>query len=283
VFTNLTQDHLDLHGTVEAYFAAKARLFTEAFTDLAVVDVDDPHGRLLRDAATVRTVAYSLEDATELRLTPDGSAWRWRGLELRLPLAGRFNVANALAAATTAVELGVPDEAIAAGLGSAPVVPGRFEAVDAGQGFGVVVDYAHTPDALGHVLSAARELVAPGSRVIVVFGAGGDRDPGKRPRMGEVAAQLADLVVLTSDNPRSEDPSAIIAAVLDGIADRAGTTVEPDRRAAIGLAVAAARDGDLVVIAGKGHETTQTTAGAVVEFDDRIVAREALDALGAGR
>ena len=279
-FTNLSQDHLDLHGTLEAYFAAKARLFTSQFTDLAVVDVDDAHGRLLRDAATIRTVGYSLDDAEDLVLTPAGSTWRWRGRDLRLPIAGRFNVANALCAATLAVELGVEPDAIAAGLEAAPTVPGRFEPVDMGQPFGVVVDYAHTPDGLEHVLAAARELVEPGHRVIVVVGAGGDRDAGKRPRMGEVAARLADRVVVTSDNPRSEEPGAIIDAIVGGITDRSTLIVDADRRSAIARALSAARPGDLVVIAGKGHETTQTVGDRVLPFDDREVAREALLELG---
>jgi UDP-N-acetylmuramoyl-L-alanyl-D-glutamate--2,6-diaminopimelate ligase len=283
-FTNLGQDHLDLHGTTEAYFAAKARLFTPAFTDLAVVDVDDPHGRLLRDAATVRTVPYSLEDADELVLAPGGSTWRWRGTTMRLPIAGRFNVANAIGAATVAAELGVDVADVAAGLAATPPIRGRFESVEAGQPFGVVVDYAHTPDGLEHLLAAARELVAPGARVLVVFGAGGDRDAGKRPRMGAAAARLADRVFVTSDNPRSEDPAAIAAAIVEGIDDSQGTPVqvELDRRAAIAAAVAAAEPGDLVVIAGKGHETTQTTGDQVVPFDDRDVAHQALLALGHG-
>ena len=279
-FTNLSQDHLDLHGTIEAYFAAKARLFSAAFTDLAVVDIDDLRGRLLRDAATIRTIGYSLDDAEQLVLTPAGSTWRWRGTEFQLPIAGRFNVANALCAANLAVELGVPLDAVARGLAAAPVVPGRFEPVDAGQPFGVVVDYAHTPDGLEHVLRAARELVAPGARVAVVFGAGGDRDAGKRPRMGEVAARLADRVVVTSDNPRSEDPDAIIEAILGGLTDRSGVVVDADRRSAIARAVAAAEPGDIVVIAGKGHETTQTIGDSVLPFDDRVVARDVLLAAG---
>jgi UDP-N-acetylmuramoyl-L-alanyl-D-glutamate--2,6-diaminopimelate ligase len=277
-FTNLSQDHLDLHGTIEAYFAAKARLFDRAFTDLAVVDVDDPRGRLLRDAATVRTIGYSLEDAEALELRPDGSRWRWRGTQLALPIAGRFNVANALCAATVAAELGVDRADIAAGLAAAPTIPGRFEPVAVGQPFGVVVDYAHTPDGLEHVLAAARELIDAGRAVRVVFGAGGDRDAGKRPRMGEVAARLADQVVVTSDNPRSEDPTAIIEAILAGIPDRSSVVVEPDRRTAIALALDAAAPGDIVVIAGKGHETTQTTGDTVVPFDDREVARAILAA-----
>jgi UDP-N-acetylmuramoyl-L-alanyl-D-glutamate--2,6-diaminopimelate ligase len=281
-FTNLGQDHLDLHGTTEAYFAAKARLFTPAFTDLAVVDVDDPHGRLLRDAALVRTVGYSLDDATDLRLHPRGSSWRWRDAAMRLPIAGRFNVANAVGAATIAAELGIPISDIAAGLAAAPPVRGRFEPVDAGQPFGVVIDYAHTPDGLEHLLRAARELVVPGARVLVVFGAGGDRDHGKRPRMGEVAARLADRAYVTSDNPRTEDPAAIVAEVVAGMAGRrrSDPVVEIDRRIAIGMAVGEARPGDLVVIAGKGHETTQTIGESVLPFDDRDVAHQALLAAG---
>jgi UDP-N-acetylmuramoyl-L-alanyl-D-glutamate--2,6-diaminopimelate ligase len=273
-FTNLTQDHLDLHGTMEAYFAAKARLFTPAFTDVAVVGTDDPYGRLLRDAATVRTVGYSLDDVDELELAPSGSSWRWRGARFTLPLAGRVNVRNALCAAGLAVELGVDLDAVAGGLAAAPVVPGRFEPVDAGQPFAVVVDYAHTPDALASVLESARELLAPGARLLVVFGAGGDRDAGKRPKMGAAAGRLADVVVLTSDNPRSEAPSRIIDDVLAGVPAGAELVVEPDRRAAIALAAGRARPGDLVLVAGKGHEATQTTGDAVVPFDDRVVARE---------
>jgi UDP-N-acetylmuramoyl-L-alanyl-D-glutamate--2,6-diaminopimelate ligase len=279
-FTNLSQDHLDLHGTMEAYFAAKARLFDPVFTDLAVVCLDDPYGRLLRDAATVPTVGYSLDDAEDLRLEPTGSTLRWRGVALQVPLAGRFNVANALCAATIAVELGIDADAVAAGLAATPQVRGRFEPVDAGQPFGVVVDYAHTPDGLEQLLAAAREVTPPPGRVVVVFGAGGDRDPAKRPRMGQVAARLADVVVVTSDNPRSEEPGAIIEGITAGIADRSATLVEPDRRAAVELAIGTASAGDTVVIAGKGHETTQTTGDAVVPFDDVEVARGALARLG---
>jgi len=280
VFTNLSQDHLDLHGTMEAYFAAKARLFDPSFTDLAVVCADDLYGRLLVDAATVETVGYGVADAHDLRLTADGSTARWHDVELRVPLPGRFNVLNALAAATTADELGVPAAAIAAGIASTPPVRGRFDPVVAGQPFGVVVDYAHTPDGLQAVLRAAREVIAPGRRVVAVFGAGGDRDPAKRPRMGEAAAAHADLVVVTSDNPRSEEPAAIIAEILGGIPDGSALLVEPDRRAAIAAAVDAAAPGDIVVIAGKGHETTQTIGDAVVPFDDAEVAREVLAARG---
>ena len=275
-FTNLSQDHLDVHGTMEAYFAAKARLFDPSFTDLAVIGIDDAYGRLLLDAADVRKVGWSMAEASDLELRPDGSRFRWRGVDVQVPLPGRFNVANALCAAAVAAELGIDVDVIAAGLATVPVVRGRFEPVAAGQPFGVVVDYAHTPDGLEQLLSSARELVAAGGRVIVVFGAGGDRDPAKRPRMGEVAGRLADVVVVTSDNPRSEDPMAIVEAVARGVGDSPSLVVEPDRRRAIEGAIDGARDGDLVVVAGKGHETTQTFADRVVPFDDVDVARDAL-------
>lgn len=285
VFTNLSQDHLDLHGTMESYFAAKARLFDTSFCDRAVVCVDDPHGRLLLDAAVVPTVGYSIGDAEVLRAGPDGTDLRWRGVEVHVPIAGRFNALNAIGAATTAAELGIDAEVIARGIAAAPPVPGRFEPVDEGQPFTVVVDYAHTPDGLEAALTGAREVVGPGGRVVVVFGAGGDRDPAKRPRMGAVAARLADLAVVTSDNPRSEDPAAIIDAIVAGVPSepRGEVRIEPDRRAAIALAVGAARPGDVVVVAGKGHETTQVVGDRVVPFVDADVAREALRERGFGR
>lgn len=284
VFTNLGRDHLDFHGTEEAYFRAKARLFEPERCARAVVNRDDAHGRLLLDAARVPTVSYSLEDAADVELAAVRSTFTWAGHRVTLPLGGVFNVSNALAAATVARELGVDPATIAAGLSAAPPVPGRFEAVDAGQSFAVVVDYAHTPDGLEQVLKAARGATVrerQHGRVLVVFGCGGDRDRTKRPAMGEVAARLADRAWLTSDNPRSEDPLAIIAEVQSGVrdADRARLVVEPDRRAAIALAVGEARDGDVVVIAGKGHETGQTIGEVTVPFDDRVVAREALEAL----
>jgi UDP-N-acetylmuramoyl-L-alanyl-D-glutamate--2,6-diaminopimelate ligase len=274
VFTNLTRDHLDFHGTMDAYFAAKARLFEPAFTANGVVDVDDEYGRLLREWAGVPTVPYSLDDAEALEVGAAGSRFRWRGEPVRLPLGGRFNVRNALAAATAAEVIGIDAATVARGLSESGPVRGRFEAVDEGQPFAVLVDYAHTPDALTHVLRAAHE-VAAGS-VLVVFGAGGDRDRSKRPLMGAAAAALADRVWLTSDNPRSEDPDAIIAEVRRGATGPAVVVVEPDRAAAIGAAVTAAGPGDVVVIAGKGHETTQTTGDTVIAFDDREVAAGAL-------
>ena len=276
-FTNLSHDHLDFHGSMEAYFQAKARLFEPDLADRAVVCVDDAHGRLLRDAAQVPTVGYSIDDATEVAFDAAGTSFTWRGVAMRTGLAGRFNLANAIGAATIAAELGLAPEAIAAGLAAAGPVAGRFELVDRGQPYLVVVDYAHTPDGLVQVLGAARELAATG-RVLVVFGCGGDRDAAKRPLMGEAAAAGADVVIVTSDNPRSEDPHAIIEAVLHGFPADATPIIEPDRRAAIARAVALAAPGDVLVIAGKGHETTQTIGATVLPFDDRTVVAEAIGA-----
>jgi len=284
VFTNLSPEHLDYHGTMDAYFAAKARLFTPGFTGTAIVCRDDAWGRRLAgsvlEAGRLDLVTYGLDDAADVRLTPQGASFTWRGRAVALALAGRFNVGNALGAAAAASVLGVDDDAIARGLGTAPPVAGRFEPVELGQPFTVVVDYSHKPDALEQALAAARELVAPGARLAVVFGAGGDRDAAKRPLMGEVAARLADRVVITSDNPRSEDPAAIIAAIEAGVPAGASAEVEvdADRRRAITGVVRAAGPGDVVVIAGKGHETTQVIGDRALPFDDREVAREALRA-----
>jgi UDP-N-acetylmuramoyl-L-alanyl-D-glutamate--2,6-diaminopimelate ligase len=278
VFTNLGRDHLDLHGTQERYFAAKARLFEPALSALGVVNVDDVYGRLLADAASIAIVGFSLDELTDVQVTATRHSYRWRDRTIAVPIGGGFNVANSLAAATTAEALGIDRARIAEGLAVAPAVPGRFESIDAGQPFAVIVDYAHTPDGLRSVLDAARE-VAGGHQVIVVFGCGGDRDAEKRPLMGQAAVTLADLAVITSDNPRSEDPLEIIAAVLSGVPPeyRRRAVVEPDRRAAIAEALAAALPGDVVVVAGKGHEATQTTGTTVTPFDDRVVVRELLE------
>ncbi len=288
VFTNLSQDHLDFHHTMDEYFEAKATLFTPAFTDRAVICSDDPRGRELLarldgPRSGVTATAYSLGDAEDLTLSPAGASFSWRGEPVELALAGRFNVTNALAAAAAAEALGIEPAVVARGLSAATPVPGRFEAVDGGQRFTVLVDYAHKPDALKQALLAARELVAEGGRLRVVFGCGGDRDAAKRPLMGEVATGLADDVILTSDNPRSEDPQAIIDDIRAGITPSAGAAVavEPERRDAIERAVADAQPGDVVVIAGKGHETTQTAGDTVRPFDDREVARAALAAVAA--
>jgi len=278
LFTNLTQDHLDFHPTMEDYFLAKRRLF-EVCEGVRVVNVDDPYGRRLAqdfpDAVTFAIDHDADLRATDVRSTLTGSTFRLDGTELRTPLPGRFNVANVLGAIAVARALGVDDATIAQALRAAGRVPGRFEPVDEGQGFAVLVDYAHTPDSLENVLRAARELTS--GRVIVTFGAGGDRDTAKRPLMGRAAAEGADVVIVTSDNPRSEDPQAIVAQILAGI-DRA-VEVELDRARAIARAVGTARDGDVVVIAGKGHEQGQEfEGGRKLPFDDVTVAREALRA-----
>ncbi len=275
VFTNLSRDHLDHHGDMASYFQAKARLFEPELCDLAVLNLDEPHGRLLRDVASVPSVGYSLDDAEDLVLGVDGSRFRWRGADIHVPLAGRFNVANALAAATAAAELGVTPEQVANGLAAAGTVPGRFERIDVGQPFLAVVDYAHTPDGLEQLLLTARELAGSG-QVVLVFGAGGNRDVTKRPEMGEVAARLADVVLVTTDNARDEDPAAIISQVESGMEDPQDVRIVADRRNAIAQAVSLARPGDVLLIAGKGHESTQTIGASVRVFDDRVVLREAL-------
>ena len=287
VFTNLGHDHLDLHGSHEEYFRAKARLFTSAFSCLGVINVDDPHGRLIADTvqsdvggSEFRVVEYSLADISDVTVTATSHVYTWRGRRVEVPMGGDFNVANSLAALTTAVELGIDVDVAVAGVSSLATVPGRFEVIEAGaHGVTVIVDYAHTPDGLERLLDAARAVAGDGS-LIVVFGCGGDRDRAKRPEMGAVAFRGADRVVITSDNPRSEPPQAIIDEILGGI-DRGGhadVRTILDRREAIGEAIASASTGDVVVIAGKGHETMQEFADRSVEFDDRAVAREFLGA-----
>jgi UDP-N-acetylmuramoyl-L-alanyl-D-glutamate--2,6-diaminopimelate ligase len=282
VFTNLSHDHLDFHRDLDDYFAAKAALFTPDYADAAVVNLDDPRGRELAERALLPTEGYSLDDLTDLDIGSTRSRFRWRGVDIELPLGGRFNVSNALAAATAAARLGIDEATIAQGLAGAPAVPGRFEPIDEGQPFAVIVDYSHKPGALAGALEAAREA-APGGRVILVFGAGGDRDASKRPEMGGVAARLADRVLLTSDNPRGEDPLAIIDAVRSGMTTSTECTVEPDRATAIALAIGEAAAGDVVLIAGKGHEAVQIVGDRTLPFDDRDVARTALRVRREGR
>lgn len=279
VFTNLSQDHLDFHHTMESYYDAKASLFTSERAEVGVAGADDPFGRRLLDEAPIPMEPFSLSEATGVELGAFGARFRWRGHPVHLRLHGCFNVANALAAAHASCQLGVPEATVAAGLSALDGVPGRYEGVDEGQPFRVVVDYAHTPAALAAVLAAARVDAGsprPGGRVILVFGCGGDRDRSKRPVMGEVATRLADLTVITSDNPRSEDPLAIIREVKAGTRPGSELVVEPDRAAAIAWSVGAARPGDVVVVAGKGHERRQESAAGSIEFDDREVAREAI-------
>ncbi len=286
IFTNLTQDHLDFHPTMEDYFSAKCRLFVEGRPQVAVVNIDDPYGARL--AAQLRGVVPTLvtvaidSAGADLRATAiesafTGSSFTAGGLRLHSPLPGRFNVMNVLGAVAAVRALGVDDAAIAAALPEAGRVPGRFEPVDEGQRFAVLVDYAHTPDSLENVLTAARPLTS--GRLHCVFGCGGDRDRGKRPQMGEISARLADHTIVTSDNPRSEDPAAIVDEILAGIENRAATEAIVDRHAAIERAVQLARPGDVVVIAGKGHEQGQEFEdGRRLPFDDVTVAREALRA-----
>jgi UDP-N-acetylmuramoyl-L-alanyl-D-glutamate--2,6-diaminopimelate ligase len=275
-FTNLSRDHLDHHGTMEAYFEAKAALFAPDRCRHAVVLADDPWGaRLLERLDPAATSAVRRDEAARVELTVGASRFTWRGRTVDLPLSGRFNVDNALVAAAVAVALGVDEESVVAGLGAVPVVPGRMEVVGAGGPVEVLVDYAHTPAGLDGALRAVRTLAGDG-RVVCLFGCGGDRDTGKRPEMGSVATGLADVVVLTSDNPRSEDPAAIIDQVRSGMDGPAEVVVEPDRATAVRVAVGLARPGDVVLLAGKGHETTQTSGGATVPFDDRVAAAEAL-------
>jgi UDP-N-acetylmuramoyl-L-alanyl-D-glutamate--2,6-diaminopimelate ligase len=275
VFTNLSHDHLDFHRDLDDYFEAKAALFTPEYSEAAIVNVDDERGRELLRRGLVPSEPYSLADANELEVGTTRCTFRWRGAVVELPFGGRFNVSNALAAATTAARLGIDEATIAEGLRSAEPVPGRFEPIDEGQPFAVLVDYSHKPGALAGALDAARES-APGGRVILVFGAGGDRDASKRAEMGEVASRLADRVLLTSDNPRGEDPLAIIDAIRSGMSSTTDCRVEPDRATAIALALGEAEAGDVVLIAGKGHEAVQVVGAEAVPFDDREVARTAL-------
>jgi UDP-N-acetylmuramoyl-L-alanyl-D-glutamate--2,6-diaminopimelate ligase len=282
IFTNLTQDHLDFHADMEDYFLAKRKLF-EMGPKTAIVNIDDPYGRRL--ASEFDCVTFSAEgaeadySARDVSFDAGGARFSVGEMDLRTALPGHFNVANALGAFAAAEAIGVGSEIAAAGLARASRVPGRFEPVDEGQGFTVLVDYAHTPDSLENVLRAARRLTD--GRVISVFGAGGDRDRDKRPKMGRAGAGLSDLTVITSDNPRSEDPEAIVAEVASGAEGATELEVVVDRRAAIALALGRAEPGDTVVIAGKGHEQGQEFEnGRKIPFDDREVAREELWKLG---
>ncbi|GAA2732210.1 UDP-N-acetylmuramoyl-L-alanyl-D-glutamate--2,6-diaminopimelate ligase [Actinocorallia aurantiaca] len=291
LFTNLSQDHLDYHPTMDDYFEAKAKLFTRVYSRVGVVNTDDAHGRRLAGIAEVPVTTFSPGGdrgadwrAEEVRLGPEGSSFRIvgpGGIEAvaQVRLAGPFNVANALGAIVTLVEAGIPLQRAVAGVARMPGVPGRMERVDEGQEFAALVDYAHKPGAVEAVLTTLRPVTE--GRLIVVLGCGGDRDKGKRPLMGEAAARLADLAIFTDDNPRSEDSLAILTSMMEGAlrvprTGRAHVVVEPDRAAAIALAVARAGRGDVLVVAGKGHERGQYTAGQVTPFDDREVLAKAI-------
>ncbi len=291
IFTNLSQDHLDFHHSIEDYFAAKAALFTPAYARAGVVNIDDVRGRQLAAAPLIPLITFSAAGdpaadwrAADVRGGADGSTFAVIGpggveADASVALPGPFNVANALAAIVALVEAGIGLATAVAGVAACPGVPGRLERVDAGPDFTVLVDYSHKPGAVEAVLEALRPVTA--GSLTIVLGCGGDRDTAKRPLMGAAAARLADVAILTSDNPRSEDPLAILAEMLAGAltvpqAARAHVIVEPDRGAAIGLAIAGAGKGDVVLVAGKGHERGQYVAGAVIPFDDREVAAGAL-------
>ncbi|HEX2050434.1 MAG TPA: UDP-N-acetylmuramoyl-L-alanyl-D-glutamate--2,6-diaminopimelate ligase [Actinomycetota bacterium] len=295
-FTNLSQDHLDFHGDMSSYFEAKRSLFRPGRVETGAANVDDPYGRKLAETAEVPFVAFGTSPdadvrATDVTLRPSGSEFvlstRRGDVDVTTTLAGAFNVSNCLAAAAVASSAGLGLADVAAGIAALDAVPGRFERVDAGQPFAVVVDYAHTPGSLESALHAARELAGrDGGRVVCVFGCGGGRDRGKRPLMGAAAARAADIVVVTSDNPRHEPPEAIAGEVVEGIvATRAEgpDAVVLDRSEAISVALRRARPGDVVLVAGKGHETGQEIGDVVVPFDDRDAARAALAELGWGR
>jgi UDP-N-acetylmuramoyl-L-alanyl-D-glutamate--2,6-diaminopimelate ligase len=281
VFTNLSQDHLDFHFTMEKYFAAKAKLFTDVYSTCGVVNRDDVHGQLLLDTMTIDSMSYGLSDVTQVRMDARHIEYECDGVHMHAQLGGQFNVMNSLAAISAARALGISLAEIAEGLSQAAAVPGRFESIDAGQSFDVVVDYAHTPDALERVLDSSRSLMSESGKLIVVFGCGGDRDVQKRQPMGEIAGAKADVVIITSDNPRSESGAEIAAQINAGVRATDSHKVlctELDRRAAIGKAFSIAQLGDVVVIAGKGHESTQTIGTEIFPFNDAQVARELLGA-----
>ncbi|HHZ83819.1 MAG TPA: UDP-N-acetylmuramoyl-L-alanyl-D-glutamate--2,6-diaminopimelate ligase [Nitrospirales bacterium] len=294
VFTNLTRDHLDFHGDLETYFNTKLRLFsldllkltTDTSTVRAVINLDDPYGDRVRDACGVSVWGYAIDSDADIRaenivVTFEGTSFTAQtpvgSFLARSALVGRHNVYNILAAIGVGLSRGCSIKVVQQGIASLRCVPGRFEKIDEGQGYGVVVDYAHTGDALDKLLNTARSLTA--GKIITVFGCGGDRDQGKRSVMGIIAARLSDLVIVTSDNPRSEDPDQIIRDVMVGIAASENTPpceVIPDRKEAIVTAIQSAQPGDLVVIAGKGHEDYQIVGDRRLHFDDRRVAREAI-------
>ncbi len=296
IFTNLTRDHLDYHGAMDRYFSAKRKLFDGSqgpAPRVSVLNQDDEYGRRLSNAVSSAgpgsIVTYGMSDgdffirdlemgASGMRFTmvsPHGE------VRIDTPLTGRVNVYNVLAASAAAVSRGLTLDQAAQGAASLSSIPGRFQSIACGQDFAVIVDYAHTDDALKNVLAAARDFVRPrGGRVITLFGCGGDRDRAKRPLMGRAAGLASDLVVLTSDNPRNEQPEAILKDVLPGLREvRAEVLIEPDRGRAIRLAIAEARPGDLVLLAGKGHEKTQVLRDRVVPFDDAAIAREILESI----
>jgi UDP-N-acetylmuramoyl-L-alanyl-D-glutamate--2,6-diaminopimelate ligase len=273
-FTNLSHEHLDYHGSMEEYFVVKSRLFTPEHSHRAVIWGDDPYGERLAATTSLPVTRVSRRDATDVETSLAGTTFFWRGHLVNSALIGDYNVDNALIAMSIMSVLGVEDTAIAAAMGEVTAIPGRFDVVR-GADVTVVVDYAHTPEGLRRLLEDVRAMM-PEGRVITVFGCGGDRDRAKRPEMGLVASTYSDVTIVTSDNPRSESPEAIIDAVMSGVVSGANVARDVDRRNAISRALDEAAPGDVVVVAGKGHETTQTIGDLVVPFDDRVVARELL-------
>ena len=276
VLTNVGRDHLDFHGTEEAYFAAKAKLFEPGQSVRGVVNIDDARGRLLCDVQPIHLTTFSLHDISDVVVEVDQVSFLWRQEVVTVPLGGMFTVMNALAAITAAAELGLETKVVAQGLRGLPSIRGRFESVSNDEGISVIVDYAHTPEGLTVLLETSRSLTQ--GKVIIVFGCGGNRDEGKRPLMGRIASELADVVVVTSDNPRHENPEDIIQQVIDGIPSdtRGEVHREADRSTAITSAIFMAKHGDIVVLAGKGHEMTQEVKGVLYPFSDIDKARDAL-------
>ncbi len=276
VFTNLSRDHLDFHGSMEDYMAAKAMLFEPSRARSAVINTDDEHGRALSVRCAVPHETFSRDDAVDARVRTDGVSFVWRGEQVDAPVGGAFAVSNLVAALTVAAACGVPADVAARAAASLVPVPGRFETVPTDGTYSVVVDYAHTPDALASLLGSVRSLAT--GRMIVVFGCGGDRDRGKRPHMGTAVAGVADIAIVTSDNPRGEDPVAIIADITRAMTGtRTEVRVDADRASAIASAISLAGSGDIVVIAGKGHEPYQEVAGVFVPFSDVDIARDAIE------
>lgn len=275
IFTNLGHDHLDFHRTMDAYFAAKAQLFDRRFTDTSIVNLDDPRGVQIKGMTDTDVVPFQLADVADLEIDGPVCRFRWKDQPIELRLAGAHNVSNALAVATVAEQLGHAPADIADALCAVDAPRGRFEFVNVGQPFHVVVDYAHKPEALAAVLRAARSVAGNG-KVLLVVGCGGDRDREKRPRMAAIGEELADTLILTSDNPRSEDPVAIIDDMVVGLSSSSAATVVVDRADAIAVAVAQASRGDVVLIAGKGHEDYQVIGDQTIDFDDRLVAARAI-------
>lgn len=276
VLTNVGRDHLDFHGTEEAYFAAKAKLFAPKQSRRGIVNIDDARGHLLNDVAPIEITTFSFNDISEVVVEVDRVAFTWREMPIEIGIGGIFTVMNALAAITVAVEIGVSPLTIPKALKQVQSIEGRFQSLENKLGINVIVDYAHTPEGLALLLDTTRQLTT--GRIVTVIGLGGNRDQGKRPIMGKIASIGSDVLIITSDNPRNENPDAIIDQVLAGIDDSVPCEVmrQGDRALAITTAIGMARDGDIVVIAGKGHEMTQDVNGVKFPFSDTEQARNAL-------